>query len=155
VARRVVPRGGNLAGIVALLFLSASPTHRVFATDIMLESLGAGLSLVVLYLYLRTVQQPIGVGAAARYLAVVLSILFIQKYNYWLLVAFTLIGTELLAHRRTLWNAGRRLMSTLDWSGQWSAQVRSTSNYLLVLVLLAIVAAYQHGDRPLVWNGRS
>jgi hypothetical protein len=47
-ARRMVPRGGNLAGLLAGLLILASPAHRGFATDIMLESMGACLSLVAL-----------------------------------------------------------------------------------------------------------
>src|SRR5262249_40396445 len=48
-ARRAVRHGGNLAGFVAAVFILASPGHRAFATDVMLESLGAGLTLAVLY----------------------------------------------------------------------------------------------------------
>ncbi len=55
-ARRCVPRGGTFAGLIAVLFIAASPAHRAYATDIMLESLGAALSLVALYAYLLTVQ---------------------------------------------------------------------------------------------------
>ena len=56
-ARRAAPRYGNLAGLAALLLVLAGPAHRGYATDIMLESLGACLSLAVLYFYLVTVQE--------------------------------------------------------------------------------------------------
>src|SRR5262249_41507014 len=41
IARRSVSRGSNLAGFTAALFVLASPAFHAFATDFMLESLGA------------------------------------------------------------------------------------------------------------------
>src|SRR5262245_6778881 len=55
-ARRAAPQAGALAGSVAALFVLASPAHQAFATDIMLESAGACLSLAVVYAYLRARQ---------------------------------------------------------------------------------------------------
>ena len=79
-----------MAGLVAALFIAASPAHRAYATDIMLESLGAALSLLALYCYLLTVQgQPDETGKA-RCLAAALLLLFLEKYNYWLLVVLAL-----------------------------------------------------------------
>ena len=39
------------------MFILASPAHRAFGTDIMLESLGGCLSIMVLYFYLAAVQD--------------------------------------------------------------------------------------------------
>ena len=48
--------GRDLAGLVAALFVLVSPAYRAYATDVMLESLAAGLSMAALYGYLTTVQ---------------------------------------------------------------------------------------------------
>ena len=55
-AKRALPTGGVFAGLIAALFIVASPAHRAYGTDIMLESVGACLTLVVLYCYLVLVQ---------------------------------------------------------------------------------------------------
>ena len=96
-ARRAVRRGRDLAGLVAALFVLVSPAYRAYATDVMLESLGAGLSMAALYCYLTTVQ---GRGASpwpARCLGLVLTLLFLHKYNYWTLVVAALTGATLAA----------------------------------------------------------
>jgi hypothetical protein len=49
IARRILPHGGAWAGLVAALFLLASPGHRGYATDIMVEDVGGCLCLAVLY----------------------------------------------------------------------------------------------------------
>ena len=93
-ARRAVRRGRDLAGLVAALFVLVSPAYRAYATDVMLESLGAGLSMAALYCYLTTVQ---GRGASpwpARCLGLVLTLLFLHKYNYWTLVVVALTGAD-------------------------------------------------------------
>ena len=113
-ARRAVRRGRDLAGLVAALFVLVSPAYRAYATDVMLESLGTGLSMAALYCYLTTVQ---GRGASpwpARWLGLVLTLLFLHKYNYWTLVVAALTGATLAALPRRL--VGRRLDCRLPLS---------------------------------------
>jgi hypothetical protein len=155
VARRIVPRGGTLAGLVAVLFLAASPAHRAFSVDVMLESLGAGLTLIALFAYLGAVQDPANSGRAGRRLAVVLTILFVHKYNYWLLVALALTATEVLVHRRALWTAARRLAGSVDWRGMLRLQLRTPTNYVVAALVVLIAFVYQHADRPVEWRGGS
>jgi hypothetical protein len=81
-----------MGGAVTLLFLAGSPAHRFYATDTMLESLGAGLTVAVLYAYARVRQQPD--AGPLRWLALALTALFFEKYNYWLLVVIGL-GADL------------------------------------------------------------
>jgi hypothetical protein len=154
VARRMVPRGGNLAGAVAVLFIALSPAHRSYATDVMLESLGAGLTLAVLYAYLVTVQQDGDGARAGRWLGIALTALFVQKYNYWLLVFLAVTASEVVARRRELWAAGRSLLPTIDWGRLIRGQLLSVWNYAILGTLLVVVAVYAYGDRPLVWRGR-
>ncbi len=102
-----------IGGAVTLLFLTGSPAHRFYATDTMLESLGAGLTVAVLYAYARVRRQPD--PPALRWLALALTALFFEKYNYWLLVVIALSADLALdtAIRRTViaWlrNHGRTL----------------------------------------------
>ena len=44
-AMRLAPRFKPIAGAVALLFALASPAHRAYAVDVMIESMGAALTL--------------------------------------------------------------------------------------------------------------
>lgn len=92
-ARRAAGAYGNWAGLLAAVFILASPAHRAFATDTMLESLGACLTLMCLYYYLRAVQQPAPGGGRA--LALCLTALFFEKFNYWMIVVLPLAATEL------------------------------------------------------------
>jgi hypothetical protein len=94
IPRRLLTTGGNAAGLLAAAFVAVSPAHRAFATDVMYESLGAGLSLAVMYLYLVMLQDQTRRSAIA--LGLTLTALFLHKYNYWLLVCFGLIAGEFL-----------------------------------------------------------
>jgi hypothetical protein len=93
VARRTAPRYGNAAGLVAAAFILASPAHHAYATDVMLESGGACLSLLAIYLYLVAVQGR-SAGAEGG-LGLALTALFFYKYNYWALVVAALLVAEL------------------------------------------------------------
>lgn len=92
IPRRLLTSGGNIAGLLAAFLVAISPAHRAYATDCMYESLGAGLSLAVIYLYLATVQEQ--TRRYAMLLGLTLTALFLHKYNYWLLVVFGLVAGE-------------------------------------------------------------
>ncbi len=153
VARRAAPRGGNFAGLVAALFIAASPAYRAYATDIMLESSGACLSLAAVYCYLVAVQGPS--ARAGRWLGLVLTALFLLKYNYWLLVVLALSGSIGMTRGRRLVNFARRTMMSLDWRGATKAELRRPLSYLVVALLLLIAAIWCHGDAPLRLAGRT
>jgi hypothetical protein len=154
VARRAVGRGGVLAGLIAALFIAASPAQRAFATDIMLESLGGALSLVVLYAYLVAVQGREDETWKGRWLGLALSLLFLEKYNYWLLVVLALLAAELVARPRLLARLiGNGLRSIV--SGRWAlAQLRHPLNWAVAVVLLLTGFVWWHGDRPFFWGER-
>lgn len=134
-ARRTVRRGGNAAGIVAAAFLLVSPAHRAFATDIMLESLGACLSLAVLYCYLVTVQAR--TARAGCCLGLVLTALFFEKYNYWLLVVLGLGAAETLSR----WRADQlslRAMTGANIRSWVRTQLRHPLTYPLLAIAIAL-----------------
>ena len=92
IPRRLMDGGGNAAGLIAACLVAASPAHRAFAGDVMLESLGAGLSLAAIYLYLIVLQEQS--RRSAILLGLTLTALFLHKYNYWLLVVLGLTVGE-------------------------------------------------------------
>jgi hypothetical protein len=150
-ARRAVPRGGNVAGLVAALFIAASPAHRAYATDIMLESTGACLSLAALYCYLVSLQGRS--LAAGRWLGLALSALFLLKYNYWLLAILALTASTAVMYRRQIPAVLRRVVAAFDWRNAARTELREPLNYVLAGVLLLIAGVYLHGDRPFIVGG--
>ncbi|HTU18683.1 MAG TPA: hypothetical protein VMG10_11530 [Gemmataceae bacterium] len=155
VARRASPRGGTLAGLVAALFIAASPAHRAYAADIMLESLGAALSLLALYCYLLTVQGRAEETGKARCLAVSLLLLFLEKYNYWLLVVLALLAAEGFSRPRLYVEAIRNLLRGIDWRRWTATQLRHPLTWAVVFLLLASAYVYQHGEPPFHVLGHS
>jgi hypothetical protein len=148
VARRAVPRGGIVAGLAAALFIAASPSHRAFATDIMLESTGAFLTLAVLYCYLVAVQKA--TPAAGCWLGLALTALFLEKYNYWLLAVIALTACTVVEKRRWFVAAAKQAIARPDWRSLLQAELRQPLNYLLAVVLALIAIVLAHGDRRFV-----
>ena len=142
IARRISPSGGTLAGLLAALLILASPAHHAFATDIMLESLGACLTLLVVHAYLLTVQEPM--RNHGRWLGLALTLLFFLKYNYWILVMVGLVATELTRQPRFYLQLVRDC--TKDWRTWIWSQVKQPWNYpLVVVLLLTLVVALARG----------
>lgn len=105
-ARRVAPAFGIVAGLIAAMCIAASPAHRAFAVDSMLESGGAFLTLAALLAYLRHARDR--GPRAARWLVLVCLSLFFWKYNYWLLATLAIMAAEMGARRRELWSVASR-----------------------------------------------
>jgi hypothetical protein len=154
VARRAVTRGGTLAGLVAAVFIASSPAHRAFATDIMLESLGAGFTLVVLYAYLVTVQGHEEESWKGRCLGIALSVLFLEKYNYWLLVVLALGAAEFAVRPRYLVRLAGDALSRIDWKRAAASQLRYPLSWGIASLLLLITVVAFRGDRPFAWGGQ-
>ena len=139
-ARRVAPRAGNLAGFIAAMLVLASPAFHAFATDIMLESPGACLSLAVVYAYVRARQEPS--PGNYRWFALAMTALFLLKCNYWMLALFALTATELCRWAGPLVQLGlsaNRATGVRAWS---VAQLRHPLTYLLAVPLL-LLAVYR------------
>lgn len=139
-ARRMAPRRGTLAGLTAMLFIVASPAYRFYATDVMLESLGACLSLTSLYLYVQAVDtQSV---SAWRRLAFGLTVLFLCKGNYWLLVVLALSVVEAANWWGPAGTAVRSALASIDWSRWGRRQLRRPLNYVLAATLVLIGVAW-------------
>jgi hypothetical protein len=152
-ARRLVPRGGNLAGFTAALFLLASPAHRAFATDFMIESLGACLTLLALYAYVRTVQSA-GAEREARFLALVLTVLFFTKYNYWVLTTLPLVLVSLPLAGRQYVPRLRAALARPENQAWLRVQLRNPLNALFLALVLALGVGWgvRLGGRPVSLN---
>lgn len=138
IPRRLLPRGGDAAGLLAAFLVAISPAHRAFATDVMYESLGAGLSLAVLYLYLATVQEQ--TRRYAILLGVTLSLLFLHKYNYWLLVVFGLIAGEFVRQPKAWLQFGLSLFQRDRLPSWMLAELKQPLTW--IAVALAASAGY-------------
>ncbi|MBL8794616.1 MAG: hypothetical protein JNM56_11985, partial [Planctomycetia bacterium] len=150
-ARRAAGAYGNWAGLLAATFIIASPAHRAFATDTMLESLGACLTLMVVYCYLRAVQQPTPGGV--RTLALCLTALFFEKFNYWMIVLAALAATELMRaeNRRWLWDT----VTAIAWRDWIRSQLRSPLTYALLLALALVGWVMATGGVALQIGGKA
>lgn len=152
--RRLAPSHRNGVALVAALWLISSPPFRTYATDIMLESLGAFLTLVALSLYLWARDRP---GAAERWtaLACALTALFFLKYSYWFLTCAALLLCEGLSHYDRIILALRQYWTRGDLRACLSSAARRPLNWLLMgiaaLAGLLLVAGkqefFQHGYR--------
>ncbi|MFZ5739809.1 glycosyltransferase family 39 protein [Rhodopseudomonas palustris] len=115
IARRLFTdrTSGLFAAMIAAIFAAASPTFRLISADVMLEGLGAGLSAAGLWAYLRAEAKPDSRGRW-RLLALILTLLFFHKGNYWgLLIAPLAIAyasehwSRIVAAARPVWAATR------------------------------------------------
>ncbi len=153
-ARRLLPNpgGGILAMALTATFIAASPAHRIYATEVMLESLGAGLTMLTLYLYLRTIQTP-GVPWQYTALAVTMTVLFFEKYNYGALVVLALLGDQLICEwpRNLGW---LRTMADWPWRAWLKRQRYEPLNYLFAGLLGAVIAIQMHGPASFELLGR-
>jgi hypothetical protein len=153
--------GGNAAGLIAACCVAVSPAHRAFATDVMLESLGAGLSLAAIYLYLVTLQSPSAQRGAGQTLAgrsgsdrsrrfavllgLTLTALFLLKYNYWLLVVFGLLIGE-FARQPLAWFQYARSLCRRDRLPAWLVgELKQPLNYLGLALAGAAIAVVVTG----------
>jgi hypothetical protein len=143
IPRRLLETGGTAAGFLAACCVAASPAHRAFATDVMLESLGAGLSLAAIYLYLVVVQEKS--KRSAILLGLTLTALFLHKYNYWLLVIFGLTLGEFARQPRAWWDYALSLCRR-DRLPTWLVgELKQPLNYLCLAFAAAAIAVVVTG----------
>lgn len=114
-----------LAGLFAATLVLVSPAQRGFATDVMLESLGACLTLAALVAAVRVNQGDS--PANWRWLAIALSGLFFLKYNYWFLVVVALV----LSQARTAIP-----MAIVFIRQRLHGQIRNPLNWIIVLLVV-------------------
>ncbi len=134
VTRRLLPQGGTAAGMLAALFIALSPAHRAYATDVMLESLGAVLTLLCLHRYLIAVQDD--APPRGRWLGLSLTLLFFTKTNYWLLVVFGLLAGETLRRPGAAWHVVQSAVRPGAQRAWWIGQLRNPWNCVIAFLLI-------------------
>jgi hypothetical protein len=132
--RQLAPTNRNGAALLAALFALRSPAHQDYATDIMLESLGAFLSLTALYLYIREHDER-GLASDLRPLGCALTALFLLKYNYWFLTSLILLLWEGIVQYRTITTGLRRSWVHGDLQALLLREVRHPLTKLLLGVI--------------------
>ena len=130
------PAEGDAAGAIAVALAVGSPAFRLLGSDVMLEGLGAGLTVSVLWACLRQ---------RWTLLAILLTLLFLEKYNYWAMALVAIAAWALPAGwPAALWRALQAL--------PWSRPLRDPS--LLAGVVLATASLLLPVDPPrvLAWG---
>jgi hypothetical protein len=150
---RLVPRYRALAGGVALVFALASPAYRAYAADIMIESLGAGLTLAALYFYVTARQESS--AWRGRCFALLLLALFLTKYNYWTLLVAGLLCGALGEFAPRLRAALRARQPLAAWRGWSAAQARHPLTYLLLAAVALALYVRFVGAVSLTLAGRT
>ena len=143
IVRRLGGRYGVAGGVVTAALFLGSPALQALATDVMLESLGLCLTLGAILAYLAFAEMPTRRHGAA--LGVVLSCLFLQKYNYWGITVVTLAATEFARRPRAILSGARAALRMVDWSAWLTGQVRRPLNYPIAILLGITVAATANG----------
>jgi len=136
------------AGVVGLIFALISPGERLYATDIMLESLGGGLTMVVLACYARATEERES-ESRWRALAFALTLLFFEKYNYWMIVTAALV----LAERGTLLAIVRPWLQRVDFGKSFRAQLREPLNWVILFMAVFVAWLFAHGPTEFMLRG--
>lgn len=148
---RAVRSFGPLAGLVAATLVLGTPTFRGYAADCMLECLGCCLTFAVLHAYLRWEQDR--TARSVAWLGLALTLLFFEKYNYWVLTVLACGSAHLLIHRWEWWDIGRRAFVGRRW-GKWLlAQLWHPLTYAIALAGGLCIAAAVNGDFDLPLGG--
>jgi hypothetical protein len=152
-ARRSLSERGEAAGLIAATLVLASPLHRGFATDVMLESVGAFFTLLTLFLYVLTVQQ--GTLRCLRWLALCLTAFFLHKYNYWLLAVFAIVGAELMVRGPFYARTAKDFLWSIDWRSTLRRELRQPLWWLTGVCVLLVLISMLSGVRSIQLAGRT
>jgi hypothetical protein len=139
---------GNFAAVVAVTFAMSSPTLRYLASDVMLESGGAALTALAVWLYMLASAAP-NDPARWRWLAASLTALFFFKSNYWALTAGALIITLLCGEPVRWTRMARDQLASLRWRVAlgWLARQPLLLAFLAMAAFAAVVVI--NGPRPI------
>lgn len=151
IALRLFPDAlsGAFAGAVAVAFALVSPAFRLITADIMLEGLGAALACLSIYFYLRAREEPQR-NLWWRLLALTLTALFFEKFNYWLLTLVPLAVAYAMDEPARV----RAILSKLrDGMGALRGELHQPLTLAALLALAAVIAILMHGPVTLTVFG--
>ncbi|MCG6205048.1 glycosyltransferase family 39 protein [Rhodopseudomonas sp. HC1] len=155
IARRMVTNRieGLFAAAIATVLTASSPAFRLISADVMLEGLGAGLSAAALWTYLRASEEP-GRASHWRLLAVLLTVLFFHKGNYWGLLLIP-IGIAFASERSHGTMQLAREIGRIKIGPLVGAVLRQPLLILAALIAALIAAIYARGPTALELFGKS
>ena len=137
-------QSGTIGGLWAVGLILSSPALRIMATDVMLESLGLGLTLVAIVAYAAWVQHPS--SRQAIWLGASLSTLFLHKYNYWGLVIISIGIHEMLRNRNHIFQIIISLSKIITDRKFIISQITSKLNYIILFLLtVSMIIIYFDG----------
>jgi hypothetical protein len=151
--RRALPTAGTCGGILAAVLVLASPAMKAYALDVMLESVGACLTLMSLYFYLLVRQSRSRLGCWG--LALTLTALFLHKYNYWGLVVAALVVDQACLDPRGRLRWLRDHVWTRETRAWMVRQLYRPLNYLFAALVVAIAIVEVTGGTTLELFGRT
>lgn len=143
IALRLFPDAltGAFAGAIAVSFALTSPAFRLLTADVMLEGLGAALTCLSIYLYLRAREEPERT-LWWRLLALALTALFFEKFNYWLLTLVPLA----IAYAMDEPVRVRAILSNLRTGASvLRDELRQPLTLAALIVLAAVIVIVLHG----------
>ncbi|MDE2484643.1 MAG: hypothetical protein KGL32_05255 [candidate division NC10 bacterium] len=151
--RQLAPSHRNAVALLAGLFALGSPAHRTYATDIMLESLGTCLSLLVLYLYISR-RDAAGPSRSFALLGCSLTALFLLKYNYWALTMLALLLWEAISRYREHIGRLQHHWSQKDLQALLSRELRHPVGLGLAGIIGVAVLLLLTGGWEFFWAGQ-
>ncbi len=145
------PTGAGVAGgLVALVLAALSPAGRLYATDSMLEALGAGLTMLALAFYAEAVTDRDSVWKW-RGFAITLTLLFFEKYNYWILA----VASIAVWHAWPFLYAMLGCLRKVEWKKTALGQLIQPMNWAVLLAATAVVVIFLRGNVPVNLFGRA
>ena len=135
---------GTFAAAVALTLLGVSPAFRLLGSDVMLESLGAGLSGFALWAYFG-VREDQSNPRRWRVLAIALTLLFFHKGNYWGLVATSLLVAYASEHLGQWGGLCFAIFRTINVRVLARSAIRDPLLIVLVLIIAALTFLFVRG----------
>ncbi len=155
IARRFFddPAQRAFAAIVAATLVMASPAFRLLGSDVMLEGLGAALSAAGLWAWI-VAREDLQSTRRWRWLAIVLTLLFFHKGNYWGLLVAALIAVWLLDDGRKLLLLIRGAFSHVTTSRALAALIRDPLLLAFAVVALAVILITLRGPTVIAVFGK-
>ena len=168
IARRLVADtlGGLTAAAVAATFAISSPYFLEISADVMLEGLGAGLTALAIWLYLRAryprgARHPVAALDAPqevgrwRALALTLTLLFFEKQNYWLLTVVALALAVMSEAPREWFVRAREFAAGIDARRAVRAGVKDPLLVAVAAIGVVVIVIVLNGPRPFHIFGRT
>ena len=143
----------NTMGLLAALFALGSPALHTYATDIMLESLGACFSLLALHLYISKHSEG-GSAQDFAFLGCALTALFFLKYNYWFLTILILLLWKGISRYREITTTLQRRWAQGDIQRLLLSEIRHPLTWVLAAVVGIAALLLLTGEWEFWWAGR-